>query len=61
MHRGRLHPVTGDADRVDQPFVLRADGTLDRSAGTGRSIEVVWIADAVELDQVETIDLQSLE
>ena len=53
--------MTRDADRVDQPFVLRANGTLEPSTVPDRSIEVVCIADAVELDQVETIDLQSLE
>jgi hypothetical protein len=57
MHRGRLHPVTGDADRAGEPFLASADGALERTAGRGAPVQIVEGSDRVELDQVDPRDL----
>jgi hypothetical protein len=61
MHRGRLHPVPGDADRGDEPFLTSADRTLERSAGRRPPVEIVEGPDGVELDQVNSRYLQPFD
>jgi len=61
MYVGRLMPVTGDADCLGQALLLGSDCRLQRAALLGAAVEVVEVADGVQLDQVDLISLQPLE
>ena len=53
--------VPGDADRADQALVLRAQRSLERAALAGHLVELVEVADRVQLQQVDAVGLQPLE
>ena len=60
--RGRgAHPVARDADGPDEPFVAGADRTVERAARRGGDAEIIEVAHGVQLDQVESLDVQTLQ
>src|SRR5688572_14946927 len=61
MGRRGVVAVTGDAHSADQALLLRAHRSLERAALAGRSVELGQVADRVQLQQVDPVDLQALQ
>src|SRR5919106_4673446 len=56
-----VHPMAGDADRAYEAFVSRLQRSLERTARARGATEVLDVANRVELDEVDVLDLQPLE
>ena len=53
--------VPGDADRPGQALVPGPERGLQRAARAGDPVELVQVADGVQLEQVDVVGLQPLE
>ena len=53
--------VAGDADGADQPLLLRPYGRPQRAVLGEDQVELVEVADRVQLEQVDPVGLQPLQ
>ena len=61
MDGRRLHPVTGDADGAHQGLLPGANHAVEGPVRARDPIQRVEVADLVELDEVDPLDLQQLQ
>ena len=60
MGRRGLVAVAGDPDRAGQPLLPGPDRGLERAAGPV-PVQLLQVADRVQLDQVDVVGLQPLQ
>jgi len=48
--------VCGDPHRGDEALVPGSEGPVERSAGAGGPVQVLGVADRVELQEVDVVD-----
>ena len=61
MHPGDAVAVAGHADVAHEPLVAGRGQRLHRAAGREGDLPLVGLDEVVQLDEVDVVDLQSLE
>ena len=59
--RGSLVPVAGDPDPPGQALLPGPDDRLQRPAGPGDQVQLLEVADGVDLDEVEPVGLEPFQ
>ena len=56
-----VNALAGDPDRTRQPLVPGPDHRLQRPSRTGDQVQLLDVADGMDLDEVEAVGLQPLQ